>query len=212
MGLLAGKDAFVTALASLFREAADALIEQLYFVAAEPYGSLAVAHTIGTLAMGGGEFESVYVQLIRCEGDRVIGAELFDVDQLEAARARFEELRPKAALVPANAASRVRDRADSVFATEDWRDRFRALVSDDFVFDDRSKKALVTGGLELAVGSYEQMRAMGVRIACELIGTVGDHIAIQRVVFGGGPPGGEFEVERLRLTEVDTAGRIKASV
>jgi hypothetical protein len=41
---------------------------------------------------------------------------------------------------------------------------------------------------------------------------MGDRIAIQRVLFRAGPSGGDFEVERLRLTELDAAGRIKTSI
>jgi len=212
MGRIEGADAYMAAVAALFAQAPDAIVEPLYHVARHEHGLLTVAHTIGTLAEGG-EFESVYVWLARYAGDGFVEAELYEVEDLDVARARFEEIRPRPVLVPPNAASRARDRADGVFAFPDWQERFRALVSDDFVFDDRSKRALVSGGVELAIGSYEQVRAMGVmKRECELIGTMGDRIAVQRVVFRGGPAGGEFEVERLRITEVDAAGRITTSV
>jgi ketosteroid isomerase-like protein len=212
MGRLEDADAYVAALGALFEESPDAIIEPLYFVAIEKHGFITVAHTFGTLREGG-EWESVYVQLAHHPGGALVGAELYEVDDLDVARARLEELRPTAALVPPNAASRARDHADAVVWTSGWREKFRALVTRDFVYDDRSKQALVSGDVELAIKSYEEMRSMPVlRRRCELIGTMGDRIALQHVLFGGGPPSGEFEMERLRLTEVDTEGRIRASL
>ena len=54
-----------------------------------------MAHTIGTLAEGG-EFESAYVQFGHRTADGGICAELYELDDLEVARARFEDLRPEA--------------------------------------------------------------------------------------------------------------------
>jgi len=73
-------------------------------VARERHAYLNVSHTIGTLA-DGGAFESVFVTL------GVPGfTEVFELEDLELARARFEELRPDPLRIPANAASRARDR------------------------------------------------------------------------------------------------------
>ena len=40
----------------------------------------------------GGAFESVFVRLNRYESGRCIGAELFELEDIEGAKARFEEL------------------------------------------------------------------------------------------------------------------------
>jgi hypothetical protein len=87
-------DDYIGWLAALFELSSDAIIEPLYYIAAEPHGVLAVGHTIGTLA-DGGEFESVFASLAIHQGDRVTGVELFELEDLDIARARFEELRPK---------------------------------------------------------------------------------------------------------------------
>jgi hypothetical protein len=50
-----------------------------------------VAHIFGTLAAGG-DFELAFVNLVRFEADRVVGAEAFEPEDLDRARARFEEL------------------------------------------------------------------------------------------------------------------------
>jgi hypothetical protein len=51
-------------------------------------------HTFGTLA-DGGEFELVYVWLPLFQGGRFVGMELFEPEDLDVARARFVELRPR---------------------------------------------------------------------------------------------------------------------
>jgi len=85
-GRLEGGDDYVAWLAALLELSPDAIIEPLYYVAVERHAFLAVAHCFGTLAEGG-EFESVFVQLAgRGRG------EVFELDDLDLARERFEEL------------------------------------------------------------------------------------------------------------------------
>jgi hypothetical protein len=50
-----------------------------------------MGHTFGTLA-GGGAFESVYVSLWLYRGGRPAALERFEPEDLDRARARFEEL------------------------------------------------------------------------------------------------------------------------
>jgi hypothetical protein len=54
-----------------------------------------VGHTLGTL--DGGEFESVFVQVVFYRTGRPAGVELFELDDLDAALARYEVLRTEAA-------------------------------------------------------------------------------------------------------------------
>ena len=104
-GLIAGAEGYVGWIASLFERSADAVIESLYYVASEPHGSLSVAHTFGTLA-DAGPFESSFVQLTRVRDGRMLGVELFELEDLDRARTRFEELRPDPLRIPPNAATR----------------------------------------------------------------------------------------------------------
>jgi hypothetical protein len=67
------------------------IIESLCIVATEAYGVLDLGHSFGTRA--GGEFESVFVRIMLHQGDRLVGAELFEPEDLDVARARFAELR-----------------------------------------------------------------------------------------------------------------------
>jgi hypothetical protein len=149
---------------------------------------------------------------VRWQGDRLLGAELFELEDLDRARARFEELRPGPLHIPPNAASRARDRTHEAWRARDW-DAPRAMASDDFVFEDRGKRALLKGGVELWIESNQFVRGEpGARVARELIGTAGDRIALERILWSGGPPGSPVEREHLRLTEVDADGRIRASI
>jgi len=66
----------------------------MYDLATTEHGALAVGHTFGTLPEGGA-FEFFPVTLALFQGDRFVGGELFELEDLDAARARFEELRPK---------------------------------------------------------------------------------------------------------------------
>ena len=77
---------------ALFELSPDVVIGQpLYVLADEPHATLAIAHSFGTLAEGGA-FESVYAMITVYGSKGLAGAELFELDDLEAAKARFEEL------------------------------------------------------------------------------------------------------------------------
>ena len=79
-------------MAALHELAPDAIVGQtLHFLADEPHGTLSIAHSFGTLA-DGGAFESVYAMIMLYGPDGMRGVELFEVDDLEAAKARFAEL------------------------------------------------------------------------------------------------------------------------
>jgi hypothetical protein len=92
VGRLDGPDAYVASIRPLFEEAPDFFTDNLYIVAQEQHGSLAVARTFGTLRTGG-EFESVFVRMMLSRGDRIAALEQFELEELDVARARFEALR-----------------------------------------------------------------------------------------------------------------------
>jgi hypothetical protein len=165
----------------LFEESPDAIIEPLYYLTIEPHGTLAVAHTLGT-NRSGGAFENVFVQVVVPSSC----AELFELDDLELARARFEELRPDPMRIPPNAASRARDRSFEAWEARDW-DALRALARPDFVFEDRSKRALVTGGLEMWLENNRFLQ--GGSFERERIATAGDRIVLDRALMKNAPDG-----------------------
>jgi hypothetical protein len=89
-GRLEGAEGYIAYLRALFELSSDATIEPVYYVAVEVHCYLSIGHTSGTLITGG-EFESVFVQLVRHAGSRPIAVELFELEELDHARARFEE-------------------------------------------------------------------------------------------------------------------------
>jgi ketosteroid isomerase-like protein len=94
----------------------------------------------------------------------------------------------------------------------DW-EVLRALASPDFTYDDRRKRSMVTGDLELYTKNMAFIRSQPrLRLTRELLGTAGDRIALERLVQVGGPDGGEFEIDLIALVEVDAAGRLVAVI
>ena len=104
-GRVARPDEYVVWLAALFEQSPDAIMEPIYELAAAHHGALSVARTFGTLAQGG-EFESVFLALWTFRNGRPASLELFDLEDFNAAHARFEELRPDPLHVPPNEATR----------------------------------------------------------------------------------------------------------
>ncbi len=90
-GRLEDAEGYIAYLQALFELSSDATIESLYYIATERDCHLSIGHTSGTLITGG-EFESVFVQLVHWSGGRPIAVELFELEELDIARARFEEL------------------------------------------------------------------------------------------------------------------------
>jgi ketosteroid isomerase-like protein len=209
VGHIEGAQPYVDALEALWLLAPD--IQADGALGALPYarhGCVTVVRAFGTLPEGGA-FENYYASVMIVERGRITRLEIFEFDDLDAALARFEELRPDPLHIPPNAASRARDRSVEAWRSRDW-DALRALASPDFRFEDRSRRALVSGDVETWIENNRFMPpGSGER---ELIGTAGDRVALERVLWIGEPDGGAAELEHLRLTEVDLNGRIRASI
>jgi hypothetical protein len=92
VGRLDGIDAYLASLAAVWELSRDLRIETLYVIAIEPYRSLYVCRWFGTNAEGG-DFDAVYVCLGLARGGEPAGLEIYELDDLDAARARFESLR-----------------------------------------------------------------------------------------------------------------------
>jgi ketosteroid isomerase-like protein len=209
LGRIAGAEAYTAALAALFEQSPDVTVGvPLHYLAAETYGALCVTHTFGTLN-DGGAFESVFLTLALYGDEGTVVVEAFELEDLDRARARFEELRPDPLRVPRTAATQALARSREAIVAGDL-DAVRALVRSDFVFEDRGKRALVHGDIETWLGSMQFTLALPeIRIESEVIATLGDRIALQRMVAKGGPEGGEFELlHRIRLFVADAAGKV----
>ena len=93
-GRIESADAYIDWVRALFDLSPDAVIETLYHIAAVPNADLAVGRTFGTSKVGGA-FESFFVRIMLFREDEFIGSELFELEDLEVARARFESLRER---------------------------------------------------------------------------------------------------------------------
>jgi hypothetical protein len=93
VGRLEDRDAYLASLAALWELSRDVMLEPLYVVAVADHGRLYVCRWFGTNAEGGG-FDAVSVCLALAREGRPAGLEMYELDELDAARARFEALRP----------------------------------------------------------------------------------------------------------------------
>jgi ketosteroid isomerase-like protein len=96
-------------------------------------------------------------------------------------------------------------------AGRDWP-ALRTLASDGFVYEDRRKRALLTGDVELWIESLKFYGATGLEFTHEVIATVGDRIALERCRWTGESDGVALEVEFLTLAEIDADGRLVALI
>jgi hypothetical protein len=153
------------------------------------HGALSIMMIGGTHE--GGAFEEPRVTVSEHDGRGAYRRiDWYGLAQLDEARARFAALRPDPLRIPPNAASRVRDRMRRTAALGDWS-AFRALAQADFTFDDRTRRSLVTGDLELFLENAVFVALQpGARVTSELIGTAGDRIALEHHVATGGGVGG----------------------
>ncbi|HXJ34498.1 MAG TPA: nuclear transport factor 2 family protein [Candidatus Eisenbacteria bacterium] len=212
-GRLEGRDAYLAWLAALFAESSDAIIEPFYYVATGEHGFVAVGHTFGTLAEGGA-FEFVWAQVGFNRDGRPVAAELFEVEDLDRARARFEELGaspardPLAALARPNAANATMDRVQAAYEARDWA-AMRALFAPDAKIEDRRRHVLLSGDLDVWIEDWQRTAGADVVYRRQLVKTGGERVALERVLATGTlPAGGPFEIEYLGLIEVDERGRI----
>jgi ketosteroid isomerase-like protein len=174
-------------------------------------GLLASGMWFGTRDGGAFEIPGIVVSELDADG-KLVRQDVYDVEQPDAAWARFDELRPDATRIPPNTATRMSARWQHAFDARDW-DAMRALTSDDFVYDDRTKRSLVRGDVETWITSLQFANSWpAARIETELLGTLGDWIAVERVALRGGGSEDAVELMLIRVLEVDVAGRVRAIV
>jgi hypothetical protein len=93
VGRLDGADAYLASIAAMYQLSHDLRTETLYIVSVAAHGAVYVARWSGTNTEGG-EFDAVYVCVGLQRDGRPAGLEIFEIDALDAALARFEECHP----------------------------------------------------------------------------------------------------------------------
>jgi len=237
-GRIEGRDAYVRTVIALWELAPDARLEAGWdWLATAPEIVAYRARRTGRIPDGGGEFESEFIVIVAHENGKTIRMEVFEPDDEAEALARFETLRsarvmpteprataerrtgtaplPAAPIRRETAASRAMARWDAAFRiafeTDDWT-MIRENCGPGFMFEDRQRRSLVTGDVEILVASLRERVRAGATYARPDIGCVGDRILINRVRWAGGPPGGEFEIEYFGTVETDEAGLLRRMV
>ena len=209
-GTLRGADAMVPTLEALIALAPDTRLRVDHLRTCER-GFVWTALWHGT--RDGGAFETPWVVVVRLdELGRQQRMDVWDIEESEAAWARFEELRAEPLRVPPNAATRTNDQAARALAAGD-RATLRAMASPDFRFEDRGRRALVSGNAEVWLDSAlflgSEHRA---RLEPELLATLGDRIAVYRDAWTGSTEGGGFELGGIRVFEVNSEGKLRALI
>jgi ketosteroid isomerase-like protein len=176
-------------------------------------GDLAATTLLGT--RDGGPFEDPRV--VVAEGDsvgRIRRIDFYTLEQFDAARARFEELRPglqrsppPAGLrrtgpadvldplhIPANAASRAGDRNQAALEARDWEAVTRACAPT-MTFDDRRRSALLTGDRDMFIASSRVMASVGARMSRTLLATAGDRLSLEHHRWTGATDAGAPSTE-----------------
>ena len=215
--VLADVDAYVRSQRALVELAPD-VSERLTHVRISGPALIAEVNRRGT--RDGGTFEVAY--LIVSEGDalgRPVRIDVYDVEQIDEARARFAALSssatpdPLAAIATGNAATAAFDRWQLIDAGNDpdW-DALRASCAPGLVFEDRQGFARLAGDREMMIASLRERAASGARPERRLLGTAGERVAIVRMLWSGGPAEGRFEIEYISVTEVDESGLLTACI
>ena len=219
VGRIGNADDYVASIAALFEQSPDVTFETLYLAAVHERGALAVARMFGTL-VDGGAFESVFLRIIMHRGGRVVGAELFELEDMERARARFDELCTAPTghagmriRIRPNAATRASDRWHAAGAARDWK-VLGDLYAPDIVYEDRRAGLRTTADRDTLLASNQFTWAEGSFASPATLATAGDRLALRQLDWTLRDPQGRLlsEVELLEVVEVDGHGRVVAVV
>ena len=168
----------------------------------------------------GGRFEMplLFVGEADAEG-RIRRVDIYDLDQLDQAHARFAALggghATTAAIdplrIPPNAVTRQMDGWLTYGTAGDW-EKFRGLFAPG-EFDDRRRGLRTHGGIEMAIENSRILFEQGFRPTVTVLATAGERLAlfwIDRAVWDGGVK--TAEAVSLVVEEVDADGRATAVV
>jgi hypothetical protein len=181
-------------------------------------GALGVHVLLGMHEGGAFEQPRVTVSQVDAQG-RERRRDVYTLDQLDAARARFDAIAastprdPLAAFARPNAATVILDRVQGAFEARDWA-ALRAAYRTDARIENRRRGVLTSQDVDGLVADAQQLARSGARYRRHLVASAGERVALERFLWSGDVPagGGPFEVELLGLTEVDETGQIVAAI
>jgi hypothetical protein len=196
-GTLRSRDEELALFRALVELAPDVALRIDHVLATGARGGLAVARVMGTRE--GGAFEIPFVSVIVCDPDgRIRQVNLYDLDQLDAARARYDELtserRPDPLCIPPNAATRAFERRVQAATAGDW-EAHEAVCAPMLVWDDRRPLVRTIGGRDLLIANDRHVFSLGAQLAHRVLATAGDRLALQHHVWRGADHRAPFEIE-----------------
>jgi DNA-binding SARP family transcriptional activator len=147
--------------------------------------------------------------LLLSDGPRV---EVYEEDDVDAALARFEELRPQARRLE-NVASKVTERYMAHFASRDW-DALAKVLADDIVTDDRLRVASagIRHGRDAEIANLRAAADVGITyFTAVVLAARGERLVLAHVS-GGEGGSGEFLNEVLGVAEINSHNQIAAIV
>jgi len=208
-----GSDAYTDSGVALWELAPDSRVEfDWHMPALDRHGAINIVHRAGTLPDGGGEFESEYLYLHLVSQGRVSRIEMFEMDALETALARFEELRPDPLRIPENSAIRVVERWGQAALARD-ADALRSVLHPSYVSEDRRRLVRTTTGRDTEIDVNLPWFHEGAwRFSNTVLATAGDLLVLQSWLFVTGDHESRSEIEWLEVDEVDDSGRLVRSV
>src|SRR5262249_25001652 len=162
VGRIEGASGWVDAVTVFWKLAPDAQFHAAHMPACERHGFVGAGRMVGTLPEGGGTFEIFTIHVFAVERDRITRHEVFEPEDVDAALARFAELRPDPLRIPPNAAARASERHSRALETRDWA-AVEALCAPTLEFDDRRKAALTAGGRDMFIASSRLIGGAGTR-------------------------------------------------
>ena|GEM_PF-2009695 len=201
-----GREAYLRSVVALWELAPDSHLEVgLVWLAHAPHAGLYLCRRQGVLP-DGGEFVSEFLVLAVVERGLTSRLEVFETDAVDAALARFAELRPDPLRIPPNAVTRAWDRWCAAADAGD-RDTIAALYHPSYRSEDRRPLIRLTTDLAAILENDRILAEGGWRPMRTLLATAGDRLALQHVLWRTGAAGGDSEIETLQLSEVDAEGR-----
>jgi ketosteroid isomerase-like protein len=211
---IVGAEEFVTALRPLFDLASGVNVR---VPAIHVVGRDRAVFQLSTTAASaeGADIELAFLLALVVDAGKITRLEFFAVDQLDAARARLDELSEPASSPPtidalSNTAFRHWEEFIAQFAARDW-DALFAGTAEGAVADDR--RAIVGGlryeGKEAILGLWRGIAAMGATdVTCGPLAIRGDRLVLLREVLSGV----QAEAEVLFVIQFDNDGLVLSGV
>ncbi|MFY1621468.1 hypothetical protein, partial [Micromonospora sp. WMMD736] len=155
------------------------------------------------------------VDVVTVEGDLIERGEIFDEADLEIALARFDELSRPTPRRLENAASRVNERIQTLFASRNW-DAIKTMLAEGIRGDDRRRvvNAGLRQGRDATIADLSAIAEVGVTdVVTTVVATRGQRLSLSRGrASQGDQPPEAFHTDLLDVVEIDDNEHVVARI